>query len=51
MIKDEKKYDRECTFECDDEALLETVKEKIATPERYRNVSRPKLLTECTACN
>ena len=50
FIEYEKKYGRECTFECDDEALLETVMEKIATPEKYRNVSRPKLLTECTAC-
>lgn len=40
---------RACTMECDNPALLEEVREKMADPA-FAKTPRPKLLTECTAC-
>lgn len=50
FIEYEEKYGRECTIECEDEQLLETVNKGIKNGSMYKNVERPKLLTECTAC-
>lgn len=46
----EKKYGRACNIECEDKQLLHFINDKISDKETYRNVPRPKLLTECTAC-
>ncbi len=46
----EKRYGRECTIECEDQAVLDAVYEGIAHKERYLSTPRPELLTECTAC-
>ena len=50
FIEYEKKYDRTCALECEDVDLLKLIEEKLERQEAYRKVSRPKLLTECTAC-
>ena len=50
FIEYENKYGRECTIECEDNNLLDLINEKIANKEVYLKTSRPKLLTECTAC-
>lgn len=46
----EEKYGRECIIECENPQLLKTILEKISDREKYINVPRPKLITECTAC-
>lgn len=46
----EKMYGRECTIECEDKELLDRLTEKLAEPEKYLQVPRPALLTECIAC-
>ncbi len=50
FIEYEKRYGRECTIECENRVLRNLIYEKIREKESYLNTSRPKLLTECTAC-
>lgn len=50
FIDYENKYGRECTIECEDNSLLNLINEKITNRDMYIKTSRPKLLTECTAC-
>lgn len=50
FIEYEKKYGRNCTIECEDVDLLKLIEKKIENQEEYLKASRPKLLTECTAC-
>lgn len=50
FIEYENQYGRKCTIECEDDNLLSLIKEKIANKDAYLKTSRPKLLTECTAC-
>lgn len=50
FIEYEKRYGRECTIECENRDLRNLIYEKIREKESYLNTSRPKLLTECTAC-
>ncbi|MBO5043231.1 MAG: hypothetical protein J6D87_09720 [Clostridia bacterium] len=46
----EKKYGRECEIACDNEDTLRIILDGIEHKEAYLSASRPKLLTECTAC-
>lgn len=50
FVEYEKKYGRACDIECDDERTLQTVLDGIKCKEKYLSTTRPKLLTECTAC-
>ena len=50
FIEYEKRYDRECVIECEDSNVLNLVNESIKHKETYLNISRPRLITECTAC-
>lgn len=50
FIDYEKAHGRECLIECEDNDLLHTINEKISKREKYLNVTRPALITECTAC-
>lgn len=50
FIDYENKYGRQCTIECEDDMLLAEINKKITDREVYLNVTRPQLLTECTAC-
>ena len=50
FIKYENKYGRKSSIECEDKELLDLINKKIANEEVYLKTSRPKLLTECTAC-
>lgn len=50
IIEYENKYGRECKIECEDKDLLGQINEKIKEKETYLNITRPRLLTECTAC-
>lgn len=46
----EKVNGRDCEIQCDNEELLKIIKKKIMEKDKYVNVSRPALITECTAC-
>ncbi len=50
FIAYETRYGRECPIECGDDKLREYLLSELKQPEKYRNVQRPGLLTECTAC-
>lgn len=46
----EKVNGRKCEIQCDNEELLEVIKQEIKDKDKYVNVPRPMLITECTAC-
>lgn len=46
----EKAHGRECCIDCENEELLEEIRQKMQRPESYMTVPRPELITECTAC-
>ena len=46
----ENSHGRSCTLECDDARLRSAIENALQNPELYRNIPRPLLLTECTAC-
>ena len=50
FIEYETKYGRDIKIECENNILLNLIKEKIKNKELYLKTQRPKLLTECTAC-
>lgn len=50
FIEYEKLYGRKCRIDCDDKALLEIINLKISDRDKYIDIPRPKLITECTAC-
>lgn len=50
FIEYEKMYGRECEIECDDKELLAIINASIPNRDKYRNITRPKRITECTAC-
>ncbi len=41
---------RKCEIQCDKEELLTVINQKLMDKDRYINISRPSLITECTAC-
>lgn len=46
----EKNYGRMCKIECDNKEIINCIESAIQNPIGFRNVSRPNLITECTAC-
>ncbi len=50
FIEYEKIYGRDCSIECDDSNLLNYINSEITKIDKYKNISKPTLLTECTAC-
>lgn len=46
----EKGHGRECRIECEDEGIVDSIRNAIQNPAEYKNISRPSLITECTAC-
>lgn len=46
----EEKNGRKCTIECENQDLLSKICYALRNWENYRDVPRPSLLTECTAC-
>ena len=50
FVEYEKRYSRECKIECEDRDVLNLINESFINKEKYLSTSRPKLLTECTAC-
>lgn len=50
FIAYEKKWGRDCEIQCENEELRTFVMKETSNSEKYLQVERPKLLTECTAC-
>lgn len=46
----EKSHGRDCEIECEDKAIIEHIENAVQNPTEYKSVSRPNLITECTAC-
>ena len=46
----EKSYARECRIECEDKGIIDYIRNAMQNPTEYKNISRPNLITECTAC-
>ena len=50
FVEYEVSHGRECQIECENADVLAEVHYALQNWEVYRNISRPKLQTECTAC-
>lgn len=50
FIEYEKMNGRKCEIQCENEELLALINQKIAYKDKYVKISRPSLITECTAC-
>ena len=50
FVEYEASHGRECQIECENTNTLAEIHHALRNREAYRNISRPKLLTECTAC-
>ena len=50
FINYEKSYGRECKIECENKEIIDRIENAIKNPKEYINISRPDLITECTAC-
>ena len=50
FMKYEKNNGRECKIECDNKEIIDCIENAIQNPIEYKDVPRPKLITECTAC-
>lgn len=50
FIEYEDAHGRTCTIQCDDTELLATISKALRNQAQYRDVPRPALQTECTAC-
>lgn len=46
----ETSHGRDCEIECENASVLDEVNHALQNRETYRNVPRPALITECTAC-
>lgn len=50
FVEYEASHERECTIECENANTLVEIHHTLQNREKYRNIPRPALLTECTAC-
>lgn len=50
FIDYEKSYGRDCKIECENKDIIDRIENAINNPTEYKNISRPPLITECTAC-
>ena len=50
FVEYEALHGRECTIECEDTDILAEVNHALQNRDTYRDVPRPALQTECTAC-
>ena len=46
----EKRYGRACRIECENKGIIDRIENAIQNPTKYKNISPPKRITECTAC-
>ena len=50
FVSYEELHGRKCAIFCENRDLLNLINESLLNKDAYRNVSRPSLITECTAC-
>lgn len=50
FINYEKANGRDCEITADRQDILDYVREEIRSPDKYRDVRRPEIIRECTAC-
>ena len=50
VINYEKANGRDCEITADRQDILEYVRKEIQRPDKYRDVRRPEIIRECTAC-
>lgn len=46
----EKANGRECEITADRQEILSYVQAKLQKPDKYKNIPRPEIIRECTAC-
>lgn len=50
FVNYEKINGRQCEIEADSEDILRYVQKKMLNPKKYKDVRRPEIIRECTAC-
>lgn len=50
FVNYEKANGRDCEITADRQDILDYVREEIRSPDKYRDVRRPEIIRECTAC-
>lgn len=50
FVEYERVNGRKCEIQCDNETLLGIINQKLRDKDKYVNIPRPSLITECTAC-
>ena len=50
FVNYERTNGRQCEIEADREDILKYVLDEMRNPDKYKNVRRPKIIRECTAC-
>lgn len=50
FVNYEKINGRQCEIEADNEDIIWYVQKEMLNPEKYKNVRRPEIIRECTAC-
>lgn len=50
FVEYEASYGRDCNVECENASTLAEIHHALQNRDAYRNVPRPALITECTAC-
>lgn len=51
FVEYEAAHGRQCQVECENDEVLKEVQQALQYRESYRTVTRPSLITECTACH
>lgn len=50
FVNYEKNHGRQCEIEADRDDILQYVQKEMLNLDKYKNVSRPEIIRECTAC-
>ena len=50
FVNYEKINGRQCEIEADRDDILQYVQKEMLNPDKYKNVRRPEIIRECTAC-
>ena len=51
FVNYEKNHGRKCEIEADRDDILQYVQKEMLNLDKYKNVRRPEIIRECTACN
>lgn len=50
FVNYEKNHGRQCEIEADRDDILQYVQKEMLNLDKYKNVCRPEIIRECTAC-